>query len=269
MTETSITIAHLTDPHLLGTPEQEMLGINTFDHLQTVIGHIANATDKATHLLATGDIAQSGVPQAYAHFLGMTASLGIPVHALPGNHDHPEHFRSVLGTLADPVVDMGPWRLVMLNSQIPGETGGHLPEDQLDLLEQAAQVEPGRHVLVAMHHQPIPIGSAWLDTMMITNGHVLFDMLKRLPRVRALLWGHIHQAYDVEIPHPASPDQDLQLLATPATCFQFMPGSKDFAFDDIAPGYRWLYLHDDGKIGTRIERVASLTRRPPSDIRGY
>ena len=67
----------------------------------------------------------------------------------------------------------------------------------------------------------------------------------RHPGLRAILWGHVHQASD-------RVRQGVRLLSTPSTCAQFLPGSATFAMDTRPPGYRWLDLHDDGRIETRI-----------------
>jgi len=37
---------------------------------------------------------------------------------------------------------------------------------------------------------------------------------------------------------------------------QFKPGSKTFALDDLAPGYRRIELHADGSIVTEVHRIA-------------
>ena len=55
----------------------------------------------------------------------------------------------------------------------------------------------------------------------------------------------------------------LRILASPSTCFQFAPGSERFTLDDAEPGWRWLTLHADGAIETRVGRLPS--RPAPSD----
>jgi Icc protein len=55
-------------------------------------------------------------------------------------------------------------------------------------------------------------------------------------------------------------------MASPSTCIQFAPNSEDFKLDERAPGYRWLRLHDDGRIETGVSRIdASLF---PVDLSG-
>ena len=45
---------------------------------------------------------------------------------------------------------------------------------------------------------------------------------------------------------------DRVFLATPATCVQCKPGTPEPQVDERPPGYRWLELHPDGRIETRV-----------------
>jgi Icc protein len=100
-------------------------------------------------------------------------------------------------------------------------------------------------VLVVLHHQPIPVGSAWLDSIRLMNGPEMLEVVSRHRNVRGILWGHVHQAFD-------GMHAGVAMMSTPSTCFQFVPGRDDFALDDRPPGYRWLHLYPDGRIDTRV-----------------
>ncbi len=265
-----LTVLQLTDSHLFADPAARLLGVDTQENLEVLLRHVRAQPRKADLLLATGDLSQDGSPESYEHFLRLVAPLALPVHALPGNHDRRDSFHAVLGPRAAPVVDHGAWRLILLDTLIPGSDAGLLAPGQLALLAEAGQVAVDRHVLVALHHSPITLGSRWLDTMTIANADQLMACLAGLPRVRALLWGHVHQACDTSIPHPAGPDgARLRLLATPSTCFQFKPQSRDFGLDDAAPGYRWLRLAADGGVDTEVVRVDELAGRHDASSTGY
>ncbi|MCF3997132.1 phosphodiesterase, partial [Pseudomonas aeruginosa] len=47
------------------------------------------------------------------------------------------------------------------------------------------------------------------------------------------------------------------------------PGSSDFTLDRLAPGYRWLRLHDDGRLETGISRVDDVVFEVDYDTAGY
>jgi len=76
-----------------------------------------------------------------------------------------------------------------------------------------------------------------------------------------VVWGHIHAEFSAR-------RGDVRLLATPATCVQFKPGTAAPQVDELPPGYRWFELHPDGRLETGVERVeparmpASARRAP-------
>ncbi len=259
-TNQAINLLHITDSHLFADPEQRLLGLNTSKCLQAVIEHVAASRRTAQRILATGDIAQDASALAYDRFLHIAGQLDLPLHALAGNHDLPEQLQASLGAAATkPVVDHGNWRIIMLNTHVPGSNAGHLTIEQLDLLHQAAQVGPEQNVLVAMHHNPLPMSSQWLDTMQLDNAADFFEQVALLPAIRAVVWGHVHQGFDGTYQVPFAPERAaLRMMSTPSTCVQFLPHSQKFGVDNALPGYRWIELYPDGSIGSQIVRLDAL-----------
>ena len=103
---------------------------------------------------------------------------------------------------------------------------------------------------------------AWLDTQVVGSADKFFDVIDRHPRVRAIIWGHVHQEFD-------SVRNGVRMLAVPSTCVQFKPKSEDFAIDDANPGYRWLDLYPDGHIDTAVSRVQGITFEVDFSVKGY
>lgn len=291
-----IRVLQITDPHLFQERGQRLLNVDTDASLRGVLDHITRHESSIDAILATGDLSQDGSSDAYQRFLDLTLPLCKLLRGLPGNHDFNEAFYTVMGNHAQAVTDIGCWRIVMLDSSIPRSAAGHLAADQLNVLRQAIDTADERHILVAVHHNPVPIGSRWLDSMMIDNGHELLALLQQSPSVQGLIWGHVHQEFDSlynfgTLPPDAADarhkkaepgDQDhhdsaangsgrrhLRLLATPATCVQFTPQSVEFSLDTVDPGYRWIELHDDGRIDTAVVRVPGLGIKPDTDSAGY
>ena len=87
------------------------------------------------------------------------------------------------------------------------------------------------------------MGSKWLDTVGLRNGAEFVERLRTLNRVRAAVFGHVHQELDEE-------HDGIRIIATPSTCRQFKPRADDFAVDDKPPAYRRLTLRGDGSIDT-------------------
>lgn len=251
-TDAPAMLVQLTDCHLFGEPDTVMLGVNTDASLRAVLRQIEADGKHPDLLLATGDLSQDGEPAAYqrlAAILGAAPALeGARIRCLPGNHDLPVAMRHELPEWSVPVTDVGAWRVVSLDTTVPGSNAGHLPDSQLDLLEAALAEAPGRHTLLAMHHNPMQIDSHWHDSMMIDNPQALFKLLARWPQVRVLLWGHVHHEFDRR-------RHILRMLATPSTCFQFSIRDGKHVVDNLAPGYRWLKLYQDGSMATGVRRV--------------
>lgn len=257
-------IVQITDPHLFGEADGRLLGMNTRDSLEKVIDKVVLEQPQIDLLLVTGDLTQDGSVASYQAFQQMSARIQAPTHWFAGNHDEPQVMEEVArGTdLLTPVIDMGEWRITLLNSAVPGSVPGFLPETELRLLAQSLSEAPDRHHLVCLHHHPISIDCKWMAPIGLRNPDALFAVLERFPQTRALLWGHIHQEIDQQ-------RGDLRLLATPSTCIQFKPRSDDFALDDLPPGYRWLRLNPDGTIDTGVSRVEGYAFKPDFSSDGY
>lgn len=243
----------ITDTHLYADPIGTLLGVNTLDSFRQVLAHFRDTHWPIDLLLATGDLVHDASPEGYRRIAAMLAEFAVPALCLPGNHDVPpvmhEHLRAD-GVSTDPVVDLGAWRFVMLDSVIPGEEGGHLRDDQLEIAARAL-ADSDRHTLLCMHHQPVPVGSRWIDTMTLDNPAPLFEILDRHAHLRGVLWGHVHQTYEAR-------RNGVRLMASPSTCVQFAPLSETFLVDQEPPGFRILALQPDGIIHSEVVRVAGV-----------
>ncbi|TWI54223.1 Icc protein [Pseudomonas duriflava] len=250
---TAPLVVQLTDSHLFASQESRLLGLDTGYSLERVVEQVRIEQPDIDLILASGDLAQDSTLEAYQRFHDATASLAAPARWLPGNHDKVDVMAAFCaGTdLMDPVLDLGAWRLILLDSTIKGAVPGRFEPDQLELLERALSEAPERPTLVSFHHHPVPVGCQWMDLLGLQNPEALFAVLDRFKQVRVVLWGHIHQEYD-EVRN------GVRLLASPSTGLQFEPGSDDFKVGIQAPGYRWLRLQPDGSLETGISRVEGV-----------
>ncbi|MBR9909503.1 MAG: 3',5'-cyclic-AMP phosphodiesterase [Gammaproteobacteria bacterium] len=246
----SIRLIQITDCHLGEEPDSELLGLNTDESLDDVL-HLLTATEQRIDMVvASGDIASGAHAAAYQRFPStVRASIAAPLAWLPGNHDQRDMMRSAAGdhVLMD-YCELPHWQIILLDSSVPGYEHGDLEEGEFLRLRQYLEA-CSKPALVFVHHQPLPVGSHWIDQYVIRKGQQLLDTLAGYSQVKALVWGHVHQEFNGHFSH-------YQLLATPSTCIQFKPGSYDFALDDSMPGYRWFELGSDGEFTTGVERVA-------------
>lgn len=225
-----------------------MRGMSTNASLAAVMDHALKHADLPDVVLVTGDLVQDDSRGGYEHFRDLMAGLGVPVYCLPGNHDVPALMAEVLDgppfSLCG-VEDHGTWSLILLDTWIAGDAGGKLAPAELRRLDDALAARPDAHVLIALHHQPVPMGSHWLDTVGLHNAAEFLDLVQQHTNVRCLLWGHVHQASDREL-------GGMRLLSTPSTCSQFLPGAEQFTLDTRPPACRWLELRPDGTIDTSV-----------------
>jgi len=242
-----LRLIQFTDPHLYADQAGTLRGVATLPALERTLAHAQARDWPVDAVLLTGDLVQDD-PGGYTHVRRTFAALATPVYCLPGNHDVPA---AMLRELAQPpfvmggVVDHEAWRIVLLDSCVPGSADGRLSAASLAALDAALAGAAGRHVLVCLHHHPVPMSSRWLDRVGLTNSAELFRVLDAHRNVRAVLWGHVHQCYD-------GLRRNVRLLGTPSTCAQFLPHSDEFAVDPRPPGYRTLALRPDGTLDTEV-----------------
>jgi Icc protein len=203
-------------------------------------------------VLVTGDLVQDD-PAGYKHFKRLFSALNLPILCLPGNHDDPGIMhRELRGKpfVTEGHVDMGGWRILLLDSSLPGSARGRLSKQTLAALDSALSSADNKHTLVCLHHHPVAMSSRWLDQVGLENSTEFFDVIDRHKNVRAILWGHVHQSYDAL-------RKNVRLLATPSTCAQFLPRADEFAVDARPPAYRTLELRPDGTLVTEVVWVDS------------
>ena len=242
-------LVQITDPHIGGRPDYQLLGLDTGHTLDEVLNTVAAQPENAELMVVTGDISANGSEAAYRRFLHKMQSFPTPWFWLPGNHDNPERMDQLAARRRPEVASVGNWRLLLLDTSVPGQICGGLDTHELARIEQLLAQYADHPMLVMMHHQPVPVGSNWIDGHMLKEGRERFiELVQNAGNVRAIAWGHVHQQYDSEL-------GNIGLHATPSTSVQFTPGSGPFSIDSEMPGYRWFELYDDGRYETGVERV--------------
>jgi len=249
-----LRVVQLTDTHLCRERGGTLLGMDTDHSLQVVLELASAELPRVDLVLGTGDLADGGAPQAYERLQKAFSQLSERQFWLPGNHD----LRASMEAIADAPqrmakeLQVGNWQILMLDSQVEGAVGGELGEEELTLLDSslARARQESLYSLVCLHHQPVEIGCTWLDEQMVQDAKQFFEIIDQYDSVRAVLWGHVHQELDRR-------RGNVRLLASPSTCVQFAPGSRDFLADQTTPGYRWLDLYADGRLETGVSRVSA------------
>ena len=238
-------ILQITDLHLRASATEGLKGIVTLTTLRAVLED-ARGRGPFDLIAVTGDIAHDE-PAAYAHVVRELAGT-TPVYCIPGNHDEAERLKTGLDAPHFHVgghARLGPWLCVFLDSTVVGAVGGALAPEELERLSVTLAKHPDVPTVVFLHHPPVAVGSLWLDAIGLAEPERLFEVLDRHDQVRAIAFGHAHQAFDGE-------RQGVLILGTPSTCVQFLPGADDFALDVRPPGYRILDLGEDGSLASTV-----------------
>jgi Icc protein len=248
-----VRLIQITDCHLGPQQSETLLGLNTDQSLEDVLQLIQQGEPHFDQLVCTGDIASAGHVDCYQRFAqSIRRYFPQPVSWLAGNHDSAEIMASqqyALG-IQGRLVTLGDWLLVLLDSSVPGQVYGQLAASELDFLAHVLEMHPDKHTIVALHHQPVPVGSVWIDQYIVRNADTFFQLIDQHPQVKLITWGHVHQEFQQQ-------RKNVTLLATPSTCVQFKPLCDDFTVDTQMPGYRWFELNNDGTFATGIARVTN------------
>lgn len=250
----SFRVLQITDCHLHTNPNWKLAGINTQTSLDWVMSLAEQYRQGTDLLLLTGDLVHDASVAGYTRLKRQIERFGVPACCLPGNHDTPEVLSAELqeGLVQSPkTVTMGNWVIILLDSTLPHSEGGHLNDQELARLEQTLQAYPDSHILIALHHHPILVNSAWMDKMSLDNPEPFLRLIRQHSGVKGVIWGHIHQTFESDY-------HGIKMMGTPSTCIQFVENQDAFGISTAPPGFRWLELTANGEINSGIERVEAL-----------
>jgi Icc protein len=246
------TLLHITDCHLVPLGE-DLQGTDTNATLDQVLAQaLGEQTPDA--IVATGDLVHSGGVAVYRQFMAALASAGdVPLLCTPGNHD----FLAPMMEAGLPMstLQVGPWSIVGLDSHEDDTPKALVDEQRRHELVRLWQQQQTRFALLATHHPLLAIGAPWLDKDRIEAPEALLDSLmdglmdQRAPSFSGAIFGHAHQ--EINAHYRGAP-----LFGTPSTAFQFAPRSETFTMGSKIPGYRWLWLEDDGSVASQVRWLA-------------
>ena len=249
MMSTDIRIAQVSDCHLPADTSRHYRNINPYKNLKSVMQKVI--TLKPDLLLATGDLSEDGSRASYQTLQRIFQSLPVPVLALPGNHD--DH-----GLLADAfpgspvdtisVSDHGSWRIIRLNSCLAGKPEGFLSERTLKELEGFLAHHEHDPCLVTLHHQPIIIGSEWIDKYRLFEPDNFMRLIDRYTNVKAVVGGQIQQVFEAD-------RNGVAMLCGPSSAINGQRDTPTFTKDGAGPAFRWLDYKTEGSLRSSIVRV--------------
>jgi 3',5'-cyclic-AMP phosphodiesterase len=187
----------LSDLHL-GPPGTAVNGLDPGDRLAQAVAVITRDHADAALVLIAGDLADRGEVAAYRHLRDRLAPLQMPVHLTLGNHDDRGAFLSVFGPGLDDAqgrvskaIDLGIYRVLLLDTSEPGLVGGRLCQGRLDWLAARLDEARDRPVIIVQHHHANPLHLP-VDEIMLETAQDYLDVLRRHPDIRQVIAGHVH-----------------------------------------------------------------------------
>ena len=251
----SYLLLQVSDPHIGADWE----GADPDECLRRAVESILALPDRADALVVTGDLTQNGTAEEYRRLRELLAPLDLEPLVLPGNHDLRGPLREAFGLPgegdepASHVVDLGPLRLVCLDSTIPGGEGGALDEGRVEWLDATLAAEPRQPTVIAMHHPPLRTQLPAFDRIGLAPEarEALATVLDRHPQVMRVIAGHIHRAIVADL-------AGRPVVTVPSTYLQAL---LDFNGDKITmrtdpPGFA-VHAFRDGSLTSHVQAIGA------------
>ncbi|GAB2886133.1 phosphodiesterase [Paraburkholderia jirisanensis] len=197
-------LAQISDLHIKRPGALAYRRVDTAAYLTRCVAALNALEPRPDAVIVTGDLVDQGEPEQYEHLKALLAPLAIPYYLLVGNHDDRGALRASFGDrkelfeggeFVQYALDVGPLRVLALDSIVPGASHGDLCDTRLAWL--AAQLEAARDktVLVALHHPPFVSGIGHMDCVRLAPAAAarLETLLARYPNVERVICGHVHR----------------------------------------------------------------------------
>jgi 3',5'-cyclic AMP phosphodiesterase CpdA len=202
-------ILHLSDTHITASAGLNQDGVDSRESLRRMLRDCGELPGLDV-VVVSGDVADDGSAEAYADALelvgGFARQRRIPAIFSTGNHDERAAFTAVLGS-----GHVGPdrqlesaggeraaasmvagYRIITLDSLVPGKAYGLLSDAQLGWLRDVLAEPAPYGSVVVFHHPPVVVpGVAVQQAFGLRNSADLAEVI-RGSDVQLLLCGHFH-----------------------------------------------------------------------------
>jgi 3',5'-cyclic AMP phosphodiesterase CpdA len=246
-------LLQISDPHIGASWE----GADPDESLLRAVEAILSLPDRPDALLVSGDLTDNGAPEEYRRVRELLAPLDLRPHVLPGNHDLRAPLREAFGLPGageEPVsyaVDLGPLRLVCLDSTVPGAEGGSLDGGRVEWLDATLAADAATPTVVALHHPPLRTEIPTFERIGLAaeSRDALAEVVARHPQVARIVAGHVHRSIVAELAGRA-------VVAVPST---YLQAKLDFTSPKLTmradpPGFA-IHALRDGSLATHLQRI--------------
>jgi 3',5'-cyclic AMP phosphodiesterase CpdA len=247
-------LVQLSDPHIGAT----WADTDPEARLAAAVESVRRLRDNPPDaVLVSGDLTDNATDAAYERARELLTALDAPTYVLPGNHDDRDGVRrhfdlpGEIGTPVQYAVDLGPLRLVVIDTTRPGADYGELDAQRLAWLEAELARAPDQITVLAMHHPPLSTASPAWDRVGLpaADRRALAEVVQRHPQVRRMVAGHMHRTIAAELGGCA-------VLAVPST---FVQARVNFSTDRIEfvvePCGYGVHALRDGELASHVQTV--------------
>jgi len=200
-------LAQISDLHIKQPGALAYRRVDTAASLARTLASLNALAPRPAAVLVTGDLVDGGGVDEYRHLKTLLAQLEIPYWLLVGNHDGREALRQTFPERAELrpdsagapfvqyAVDLGPLRLIALDSTQPGQSAGTLCAARLNWLARQLDAARGKPTIVALHHPPFDCGIGHMDAIRLDHAaaQALEALIAQHPNVERVLCGHVHR----------------------------------------------------------------------------
>ena len=182
-----VTIAHISDLHV-GSP---FFVPNLMNRVIVELNELSPDV-----VLCTGDLTNEGYRQEYKIAVAYLERIQSPLLTVPGNHDARNvgylHFEELIGPRWW-VRDVGPIRIVGMDSSEPDLNEGQVGREQYAWITEQLSVSSQIKVF-ALHHHLLPVPGTGRERSTVTDAGDLLEVLVE-SGVNVVLSGHKHVPY--------------------------------------------------------------------------
>ena len=197
-------LAQISDLHIKRPGALAYRRVDTAAALARCVAALNALEPRPDAVIMTGDLVDQGDPEQYEHLKTLLALLAIPYYLLVGNHDERAALRNAFsdhpelrtgGEFVHYAADIGPLRLIALDSMVPGQSAGNLCDERLAWLAVQLDDAQGKPVIVALHHPPFACGIGHMDALRLDEqaSQRLAVLIARHPNVERVICGHVHR----------------------------------------------------------------------------
>jgi 3',5'-cyclic AMP phosphodiesterase CpdA len=189
-------LAQVSDTHVLDPASDEERWVDNNGRLAEAVRALNDERPRPEVVLATGDLTNNAEPGELAELVRLLAPLEIPLLVLPGNHDARDGLRATFDmpwASEDHLswtVQLGPLRLIGLDTLVPGKAHGELDPEREEWLRRAdafvalLRANPQVSRVFCGHlHRPVQavVGGVTTTACLSTVHHVALNLAADAP----------------------------------------------------------------------------------------